>query len=138
MARSLIEGSLRPNSLRDLCTPSVGKFGSRPMACRIALLRMPSTVMSFRSLNTPRWVAWYLDFRSCSTTKVLYGGLSFQFVRALASLRTSLGMRMKCSLKSSSGLMCTPKILYDLLGGRYVMLDPSRKDIVLICSWKDA
>jgi hypothetical protein len=32
VARSLIEGSLSPNSFRGLCTPSVGKFGSRPMA----------------------------------------------------------------------------------------------------------
>jgi hypothetical protein len=59
-------------------------------------------------------------------------------VRALAYLRTSLVMCMKCSLNSSIGLMCTPNILYDLFGGRYVMWDPSRKDIVLICSWRDA
>ena len=59
-------------------------------------------------------------------------------MRALASLRTSLVMCMTCSLKSSSGLMCTPIILYDLFGARYVMWDPSGKDIVLICSWRDA
>jgi hypothetical protein len=59
-------------------------------------------------------------------------------VRALANLRTSLVMCTKCSLKSSSGLMCTPHILYDLFCGRYVMWDPSRKDIVFICSWRDA
>ncbi len=61
-------------------------------------------------------------------------GLSFLFVRALASFRTSLVMCVKFSLKSSSGLMCTPSILYDLFGASYVMWDPSRKDIVLICS----
>ena len=113
VARSSIEGSPSPNSFRGHCTPSVGKFGSRPMACRMALLRMPSIVVSCRALSTPRWVAWYLDFRSCSTTRILYGGLSFRFVRALDNLRTSLLMCMKCSLKSSSGLMCTPNILYD-------------------------
>ena len=59
-------------------------------------------------------------------------------MRALASLRTSLVMCMKYSLKSSSGLMCTPSILYDLFGARYVIGDPSGKDIVLICSWRDA
>jgi hypothetical protein len=100
----------------------------------MAVLRMPSIVVSCRLLSTPRWVAWYLDFRSCSTTKVLYGGPSLRFVRALDNLWTSLVMCMKCSLKSSSGLMCTPNFLYDFFGGRYVMWNPSRKDIVLICS----
>ena len=85
-------------------------------------------------MSTPRWVAWYLDFKFCSTTRVLYGGLSFLFVRALANLRTFLVMCMKCSLKSSIGSMYTPNILYCLFGGKYVMRDPSRKDIVLIYS----
>ena len=59
-------------------------------------------------------------------------------MRALANLRKSLVMCMKCALKSSIGLMCTPNIVYDLFGGRYVMWEPSRKDILLICSWRDA
>ena len=134
VALSLIERRPRPISLRGLCNPSVKKFGNRPMACRMALFRMPSIVVSCRSLSTPRCVAWYLDFNSCSTTRVLYGGLSFIFVRALASLRTSLAMFVKCSLESKTGLMCTPNILYYLFGGRYVMRDPYRKDIVLIYS----
>ena len=120
--------------MRGICTPSVGKFGNRPMACRIALFRMPTIVVDCQSLSTPRYVAWYLDLNSCSTTRVLYGGPSFLFVRALASLRTFLVMFVKYYLKSNNGLMCTPNILYDLFGGRYVMRDPSRKDIVLICS----
>jgi len=41
------------------------------MACLIALLRMPSMVESWRSLNTPKWVAWYLDLSSYSTIVVL-------------------------------------------------------------------
>ena len=112
----------------------MGKFGNRPMACRMALFRMPSIVVSCRSLRTPRCVVWYLDFNSSSTTTVLDGGMSFLFVRAFASLLTTLVMLMKCSLKSETGLICTPIILYELFGGRYVMRDPSRKDIVLICS----
>ncbi len=40
----------------------------------------------------------------------------------------------KVSLKSKTGLMCTPSILYDRLGGRYMMWDLSRNVIVLICS----
>jgi len=31
--------------------------------------------------------------------------------------------------------MGTPSILYDLLGGRYLMCEPSGKPMVLICSW---
>jgi hypothetical protein len=31
-------------------------------------------------------------------------------------------------------LMCTPNILYDLLGGRYLIREPSGNVIVLICS----
>jgi hypothetical protein len=56
------------------------------------------------------------------------------FVRALASLRTFLMICAKCSLKSKAGLMWTPSIFYYLFGGRYVMWDPSRNEIVLICS----
>ena len=53
----------RPASFRGLCTPFEGKFGSRPMACLIALFKIPSMVVSCLSLNTPRCVAWYLDLR---------------------------------------------------------------------------
>ena len=56
-------GRPRPGSFWDLCTPSMGKLGSRTRACLIALLRIPSMVVSCLSLNTPRCVAWYLDFR---------------------------------------------------------------------------
>ena len=57
VALSLIRGSPRPASLSRRWTPSVGKFGSSPMGCRIALLSIPSMVISWRSLKTPRWVA---------------------------------------------------------------------------------
>ena len=36
---------------------------------------------------------------------------------------------------SSIMLMWTPSILYDLLGGRYLMGEPSGNVRVLICSW---
>ena len=39
-------------------------------------------------LNTPRCVAWYLDFSSCSTVSVLRDGLSLRFARAFASILT--------------------------------------------------
>ena len=55
------------------------------MACLVALFKIPSMVMSCLSLNTPRYVAWYLDFRSCSIAKDLSDGLRFRFARALAS-----------------------------------------------------
>ena len=79
-------------------------------------------------------MAWYLDFCSCSIANDLSGGLSFLFARALASYLTSLVMWRKCSLKSSIGLMWTPSILYDLLGGRYLMCVPSVNVIEFICS----
>ena len=75
----------RPASFRGFCTPSVGKFGKRPMACLVALFMIPSLVVSCFSLSTPRCVAWYLDFSSCSIAIDLSGGLSFRFARALAS-----------------------------------------------------
>ena len=71
--------------------PSEGKFGSRPIACLIALLSIPSMVVSCLSLNTPSCVARCLDFRSCSIAKVLSGGLSFRFASALASFFNVLG-----------------------------------------------
>ena len=71
MALSRMGGMPRPASFNGLCTPSEGKFGRRPMACLIALFRIPSMVVSCLSLNTPRYVAWYLDFNSCSIDIVL-------------------------------------------------------------------
>jgi hypothetical protein len=52
----------------------------------------------------------------------------------LASFLTSLVMKVWCSLKSRTMLMCTSSILYDLLGGRYFIREPSGNVIVLICS----
>ena len=74
VALSCMGGRPRPTSFRGLCTPSEGKFGRMPMACLIALLRIPSMVVSCLSLNTPRCVAWYLDFSSCSIANDLSGG----------------------------------------------------------------
>ena len=67
VALSRMGGRLGPASFRGFWTPSEGKFGRRPIACLIALFRIPSMVVSCRSLNTLRCVAWYLDFSSCST-----------------------------------------------------------------------
>jgi len=61
-------------------------------------------------------------------------GLSFHFTRALASFLTSLVMWRKCSLKYNMGLMWTPRILYDLFGGRYLMWVTYANVIELICS----
>ena len=105
------------------------------MACLIALFRIPSMVVSCRSLNTPRCVAWYLYFSSCSIANDFRGGLSSRVARALASFLTSLVMWRKCSLKSNMGLMWTPtSILYDLFGGRYLIWVPYVNVIEFICS----
>ena len=77
VALSRMRGRPRPASFRGFCTLSEGKFGRRPTACLIALFRIPSMVSSCLSLNNPRYVAWYLDFRSCSIANVLSGGLVF-------------------------------------------------------------
>jgi hypothetical protein len=45
----------------------------------------------------------------------------------LAMRRTSSVMCRKWSRKSSIGLMWTPSILYDLVGGRYLIWEPSWK-----------
>ena len=92
VALSLMDGSPRPISLVGLCTPSVGKLWSMPVACLSALLRMRSISVSCGSVKTPRCVAWYLDLRSCSITRVLYGGLRFLLARVLASSLTALVM----------------------------------------------
>ncbi len=110
------------------------KLGRRPRACLIALLRIPSMVVSCLSLNTPRCVAWYLDYSSYSIASDFRGGLSLRFARALASFLTSLLIWRKCSRKSSTGLMLTPSILYDLFGGRYLIWVPSTNVMELICS----
>jgi hypothetical protein len=41
-------------------------------------------------------------------------------------------MCFRCSRKSSMGLICAPNILYDLLGGRYLIFVPSSNFIVLV------
>jgi hypothetical protein len=113
VALFLMRSSPRPASLNGRWTPSVGKFGSNPMICRIALLSIPSMVDSWQSLKTPRWVAWYFDFRSCSTTIIVCVGLSFLLENAVGSFRTSFVMCAWCSLKSRTVLMWNHSILYD-------------------------
>ena len=126
----------KPASFRGLCTPSMGKLGrSRSTrACLIAVLRMPSMFVSCLSLNTPRYMAWYVYFNDCSIAIDLRGGLSLRFARALDNYLTSLVLWRKCSWKSSMGLMWTPSILYDLFGGRYLIWVPSANMIEMICS----
>ena len=85
MALSRMDGKPRPASFNGLCTPCVEKLGRRPMACRMALLSMPYMAVICLSLNTPRCVAWYLDFRGCSTTRGLRDGLILRLARAFAS-----------------------------------------------------
>ena len=77
VALSRMGGRPIPASFRGFCMPSEGKFGRRPIACLIALFRIPSMVVSCLSLNTPRCVAWYLDFSSCSIANDLSVGLVF-------------------------------------------------------------
>ena len=85
MALSRIGGRPRPASFCGMCTPSTGKLGRRPRACLVALLRMPYIVVSCLLLNTPRCLALYMDFSSCSTARLLRGGLSLRFASAFAS-----------------------------------------------------
>jgi hypothetical protein len=106
------------------------------MPCFIALLSVPSTIVNCRSLNTPRSVAWHLDLSSCSTPSVFRDELNLRLARAFASFFIALAMWMKGSQKSSIGLMWTPSIWHDLLGGRYLMWVSSaiqgyRVDLVL-------
>ena len=91
VALFLMGGRPRPASLRGFCTPSECKFGRRPIACLIALFTIPSMVVSCLLLNTPRCVAWCLDFSSCYIANDLSGGLSFWFAGALASFFNVLG-----------------------------------------------
>ena len=91
-------------------------------------------VESWRSLKAPKWVAWYLDVINCSNMVVLWMGLSFRFASSLASFLTSFVMKVRCSLKSRTMLMRTPSIFFYLLGGRYLISEPSGNVIVLIRS----
>jgi len=95
----------RTASFRGLCSPSMENLGRRPRACLITVLRMPSMVVNCLSLSTPRCVAWYFDSSDCSIASDLREGLSWRFARAFANFLTSLVIWMKCSRKSSIGLM---------------------------------
>ena len=55
---------------------------------------------------------------------------------ALAMSLTSLVMRARCSLKFRIVLMWTPSILYDLFGGRYLILVPSKNfmEVIWACN----
>lgn len=105
VALSLMGTSPRPASFSGRCTPLVEKLGSRHMTCLMALLSMPSMAVSCRSLKTPRCTARYFDLRSCSTTSVVYVGMSFLLDNADAIFLSSLLMYVWCSLKSSTVLM---------------------------------
>ncbi len=59
-------------------------------------------------------------------------GDSRLFVSTRASFLTSVVMCFRWSLKSSMGLICTPSILYDLFGGRYLIFVPTSNLIVMI------
>ena len=90
---ALMGGSPRPISVGGRCTPSVGKLERISIACcLVALFIIPSMLVCYRSLKTLRYVAGYWDLRMCSTTRVLYVGLSFRLVSALANFLISLMM----------------------------------------------
>ncbi len=74
VALSRMGGRPRSASFWGFCTPSMGKLGSRPRACLVALLRILSMVVSCLSLNIPRCVAWYMDFSSGTIANDLRGG----------------------------------------------------------------
>jgi len=71
-------------------------------------------------------------FSSWSITSFYRLGDSTLRVRTLASFLMFVVMCLRCSLKFIMRLMCTPSILYDLLGGRYRMGVPSSNLIVAI------
>ena len=114
------------------CIASVGKLGVRPIACVAALLSILSIVFSCESVKIPRWVAWYLDLSSWSMTNCFLLGDSRHLVSTRASFLTSVVICFRWSVKSNMGLICTLSILYDLLGGRYLIFVPSSNLIVLI------
>ena len=100
-----------PISFVGRCIAFVGKLGVRPSEFLAGVLSILSIVESCVSVKIPRWVAWYLDLRSCSITRVLYGGLRLRLASVLAMVLTSLVICAKCSLKFRTVLMWTPSIL---------------------------
>jgi hypothetical protein len=71
-------------------------------------------------------VSWYLDLSGWSMTSSFLLGDSILLVSTRARFLTSVVTCFRWSLKSNYGLTCTPSILYDLFGGRYL--------IFVICS----
>ncbi len=132
VALSFIGVYPRPIFLVDVYIASVGKLGVSPREFLAALLRILSIVSSYLSVKMPRWVAWYLDLSSWSITSSFRLGDSNLRVRILARFLMFAVICLRWSLKSSMGLMCTPRILYDLFGGRYWMGVSSSDLIVLI------
>ncbi len=80
----------RPISVAGLCIASVGKLRVRPVAFLAALFNSVSVVSSCLSVNMPKWVAWFLDFRRWFITRFFLLGESNLFVRTLASFLTSV------------------------------------------------
>jgi hypothetical protein len=111
----------RPASFRGICTPSVEKLGRRLIACLIVLLSMPSIVVSFLSLNIPRYVAWYLDLRSCSIAIVFKGGLSLRLARALTSFFYAFSDVVEVFSKVKHGIDVDPE--HFVLFGGWSMFD---------------
>ena len=132
VALFLIGAYPNPISFEGRCIDSVGKLGIRPMAFLAALLSILSIVESCVSVKITRWVAWYLDLSNWSMTSCFLLGDSRLLVSIRASFLTSVVMCLKWSLKSSMGLICTPSILYDLFGGRFLIFVPSSNLIVFI------
>ncbi len=114
------------------CIAFVGKMGVRPNAFLAPLSSILSIVESCVSVKIPTWVAWYLDLSNWSMTNCFLLGDSRLLVSTRASCLTSVVMWLSSSLKSSIVFSCTPSILYDLLGDRYLMFDMSSILIVLI------
>ena len=65
-------------------------------------------------------------------TSFFLWGESLLLVRVRASILTSVVICFRWSLKYNMRLICTPNILYDLFGGRYLIFVPSSNLIVLI------
>ncbi len=85
VAMYCIGGRPRATSFIGRYTPSVGKFGKKAYGLSHGFVEYDVMVVSCRSLNTPRCVACYLDFRKCSTDSLLGDGLSLHMARAFAS-----------------------------------------------------
>ena len=107
-----------PISFVGRCIAYVGKLGVRPSAFLAALLGNLLIVKSCVPVKIPRWVAWYLDLINWSMNSCFLLGDNRLLVSTRASFPTSVVMCLRWSLKSSMGLISTPNILYDLLGGR--------------------